>query len=84
MSLLGSAVITGSLAITNGNQIFDNPQEAALQHLGRAAYIELDLSQYVQNIEKKYISKRFKTYAPYVIIVGRIATERQVSYTWRF
>lgn len=87
MSLLSSAVITGSLAIVNGNQVFDNPQEAALQHLSRAAYIELEIDKTVDKvvgrIDKK-IPQTLKTYGPYAIVLGRVVAERQVSYRWTF
>lgn len=84
MSLVGSAVLSASLAVQNGNQVFDNPEEAALQHLGRALYVELKIDDVVKRIEKRHVPENLKTYAPYVIVVTRIVTERQVSYRWTF
>jgi hypothetical protein len=82
-SIAGSVVVGAYLGVPNP-VFFENPEEEALRHLGKAVYIELDLDQYVKRAEKKYVPRWVYTYGPYVAPVVQIATEGRVTYTWRF
>lgn len=83
MTLAGSLVTSAYLALPNP-VFFDNPEEQALRHLARAAYIEFEVDKTVKRVEKRYVPKWVYTYGPYVAPVIQIASQQRVTYTWRF
>lgn len=80
---MNNIVLATYLAIGSPNGV-TMPDDQAPRYAAKALYKHLEWDQHVNRLEKRYLSKDLKKYGGYVILVTRVATERRVSYTWRF
>lgn len=60
------------------------PDQDAPRYAAKAIYKELGWDEHVKRIEKRHLPKWAKDYGGYVGLGIRIATEKRVSYTWKF
>jgi len=76
-------IMSGFLAIGSpvGTAMHSNE---APRYAAKAIYKELKLDDVVTRIEKRYIKLDDYPVVGYIGVVGRIISEKRVSYTWRF
>ena len=80
---MNSFVLAG--ALTFGQPVAEIlPDQDAPRYIAKALYQELELNKVVSKWEDKYLKVDEYPELIYIGIVGRIATERRVTYTWRF
>jgi hypothetical protein len=80
---MNSFILAG--ALTFGQPVAEViPSNDAPRYIAKALYRELEWDKVVSRIEKKYIKLDDYPALAYIGIVGRIATERRVTYTWAF
>lgn len=60
------------------------PSNDAPRYIVKALYKELKLDKTVSKLEKKYLKIDQYPKLVYIGIVGRIVTEKRLTYTWRF
>jgi hypothetical protein len=80
---MNSFVLAG--ALTFGQPVAEvYPDNDAPRYIAKALYREFELDKTVSRLEKKYLKLDDYPVLGYIGIVARIATERRVTYTWRF
>lgn len=81
--MINSFVLTGALTFAQPvAEVY--PDEDAPRYIAKALYREFGLDSTVKRFEKKYIKLDRYPELEYIGLVGRIAVERRVTYTWRF
>jgi hypothetical protein len=60
------------------------PDQDAPRYAIKAIYKQAELDKAVSRIEKQYLPKPWKKYGGYVILGTTLATQKRISYTWRF
>jgi hypothetical protein len=80
---MNSFILAG--ALTFGQPVAEiYPDEDAPRYIAKAIYEEFDLGKTVSRIEKKYLKLDDYPELIYIGVIGRIVSERRVTYTWRF
>lgn len=80
---MNSFILAG--ALTFGQPIGEVlPDQDAPRYIVKAVYLEYNIDDVVQCLEKKHLPKWTKKYGGYVGIGIRIATEKRISYRWEF
>lgn len=80
---MNSFILAG--ALTFGQPVGEVlPPQDAPRYVAKALYKELELDKTVSDWEKKYLKLDEYPELAYIGIVGRIVTERRITYTWRF
>lgn len=81
--MMNSFILAG--ALTFGQPVGEVlPPQDAPRYVAKALYKELELDKTVSDWEKKYLKLDEYPELAYIGIVGRIVTERRITYTWRF
>ncbi len=80
---MNSLILSGFLAIgqPSGQAL---PDQDASRYAAKALYKQLGLDKSVKRLEKTYVKGDLKKYGGYLGLGIRIATEKRISYTWRF
>lgn len=60
------------------------PSEDAPRYAAKALYKELELDRYTKRIEKRILKNELTECFGYGILIGKIVTEKRVSYRWEF
>jgi hypothetical protein len=81
--VVNSFILAG--ALTFGQPVAEvMPDQDAPRYVVKALYRELDLNDVVSELEKKYLNIEDYPEIVYIGIIGRIVTERRVTYRWEF
>lgn len=74
-----------SAALTFGQPVGHiYPDQDAPRYIGKALYKEMELDKVVKRLEKRHLPKWAKEYGGYIGLGVRIATEKRITYTWKF
>lgn len=83
MSLAGATVLTLYTSYPI-DRVYDNPEQEAIRNLGKAAYKQFNIDDYVDVLEKRYMPEWIVRNAGTVVVIAKIIDEQRISYTWRF
>ncbi len=81
--MVNSFILAGALTFGQPvGQIL--PDQDAPRYIIKAIYKEYNVDDVVQRLEKKHLPPWLKEYGGYVGVGIRLATEKRITYTWRF
>lgn len=80
---MNSYILAG--ALTFGQPVAEVlPDQDAPRYVAKALYQELELNEIVSEWEDKYFKLDEYPELLYIGVVGRIVTERRITYRWEF
>ena len=80
---VNNLILSGFLAIGDPVGVA-LPDRDAPKYIAKALYREYDLNVVVKRLEKRHLKKEWRKYGGYIGLSIRIATEKRISYEWRF
>lgn len=81
--MLNEYVLSAYLAIAPTPAHQYEPHEA-WNYAGKALYIELGMSKYIENLEKRVIPVDFQPFVSYTGTIIRLANDKKITYAWEF
>lgn len=82
-NMIGVFVLSAAITITPH---LDNTGEKkdAIKAVGKAVYKQHRIDKKLRQLEKRYLSDEVRFYGGVVINLGKIITEKKITYEWTF